>query len=366
MTADAIGGVWTYALEAADALAGHGVSVTLAVMGGSLTEPQRRQAEASAVEAVHESAYALEWMDDPWADVDRAGGWLLELAAEVRPDVVHLNGYAHAGLAWPAPTLVVGHSCVLSWWAAVRGGGPPPAWEEYRRRVAAGLAATSTVVAPTGAFLGELGRWYGVGEGRVIPNGRSADWVVAADKEPFVLGAGRLWDEAKNLAVLDAVAERLDGPVVLAGETRSPSGSAERGAQNPSGRGLSLRAAHAVGALPFEELAGLLGRAAVFAHPARYEPFGLAPLEAALSGCALVLGDIPSLREVWGDAATFVHPDDEDGLAAALDALLADPVRAAGRGAEARRRAAVYSPAAMAAAYLEAYRGLPVRAGHAR
>ncbi len=31
--------------------------------------------------------------------------------------------------------------------------------------------------------------------------------------------------------------------------------------------------------------------------PARYEPFGLSVLEAALSGCALVLGDIPSLRE---------------------------------------------------------------------
>ncbi len=39
-----------------------------------------------------------------------------------------------------------------------------------------------------------------------------------------------------------------------------------------------------------------------------YEPFGLSVLEAALSGCALVLGDIPSLRENWDGAADFAEP----------------------------------------------------------
>ena len=355
MTADAVGGVWTYALELADALAGHGVGVTLAVMGSRLDVAQRRQAGASSLEAVHESDLALEWMDDPWDDVDRAGAWLLELSEEVRPDVVHLNGYAHAALAWPAPVLVVAHSCVYSWWAAVRRGAPPPAWDEYHRRVAGGLAAADAVVAPTAAFLGELRRWYGFDGGRVIANGRRADWVVDVAKEGFVLGAGRLWDEGKNLGLLDVVAQRIDGPVVLAGEPHGPGGGS-----NP------LQAAHAVGPLPFEQLAHLLGRAAIFALPARYEPFGLGPLEAALSGCALVLGDIPTLREVWEDAATYVHPDDEDRLVAVLDELLADPRRAAERGAQARRRAAVYRPEAMARAYLGAYASLPQRASGTR
>ena len=351
MTADAAGGVWTYTLELVDALAAEGVAVTVAVMGGRLTVGQRRQAAASAADTVHESAYALEWMGDPWSDVDQAGGWLLGLADEVRPDVVHLHGYAHAALPWRAPTLVVGHSCVLSWWEAVRGEPASPEWEEYRRRVTAGLAAASAVVAPSAAMLGELRRWYGLDGGRVIPNCRRADWVVEAAKEPFVLGAGRVWDEAKNLATLDRVATRLGRPVVVAGEQGHPHGGGSR-----------LAAAHATGALPFDQLAGLLGRAAVFALPARYEPFGLAALEAALSGCALVLGDIPSLREVWGDAATYVHPDDEDGLLAVLRRLLDDPSQAAALGAAARRRAARYTPAATAAAYLDAYRRLPVPA----
>ncbi len=87
-------------------------------------------------------------------------------------------------------------------------------------------------------------------------------------------------------------------------------------------------------------MAGWLGRASIFALPARYEPFGLLPLEAALSGCALVLGDIPSLREVWGDAAWFVPPDDRDALTAAIGSLIASPrllQRAGRRGAGACR-----------------------------
>lgn len=348
MTADALGGVWTYSLELIDALAGEGVAVTLAVMGGRLSADQRRQAADSAAEAVHESGFALEWMDDPWVEVDQAGAWLLGLAEQARPDVVHLNGYVHAALQWPVPVLVVAHSCVLSWWAAVRAEVAPPVWDEYRLRVGAGMAAAGAVVAPTAAMGAELQRCYGFGGARVISNCRAAGWVVDAPKEPFVVGAGRVWDDAKNLAALDRAALQLDWPVVLAGDPSHPGGGGDR----------RLRAAHAAGVLPFTELASVLGRAAVFALPARYEPFGLAALEAGLSGCALVLGDIPSQREVWGDAATYVEPDDEDGLAAVLSDLLADPEKAASRGADARARAARFDPAATAAAYLDAYRRL--------
>jgi glycosyltransferase involved in cell wall biosynthesis len=139
----------------------------------------------------------------------------------------------------------------------------------------------------------------------------------------------------------------MDWPVVLAGETRGPAGSVR-----------PLQAAHAVGVLPLDQLAVLLGRAAVFAHPARYEPFGLGPLEAALSGCALVLGDIPTLREVWDDAATYVHPDDPEGLATALAEILSDPDLASSLGAAARSRAERYRPAGMADAYASTYRNL--------
>ena len=120
MTADTVGGVWTYALELARALEPHGVEVELATMGRALDADQRAQLARSPVVDLHESEFALEWQDDPWDDVDRAGRWLLELEERCRPDLVHLNGYAHGALPWQTPVVVVAHSDVLSWWEAVR------------------------------------------------------------------------------------------------------------------------------------------------------------------------------------------------------------------------------------------------------
>src|SRR5215216_1784745 len=284
MTADTVGGVWTYALELANALAPHGVEVELATMGRPLDHDQRAELARSAVADLHESAFALEWQQDPWDDVDRAGRWLLGLEDRVRPDLVHLNGYAHGCLPWQTPVVVVAHSCVLSWWEAVKGERPPPEWDRYRQTVEAGLRAAQAVVAPTQAMLDALSRHYSFRTtSLVIHNGRTFA-PAARDKEPFVLAIGRFWDEAKNVAALQRVRDDLPWPVVLLG-----SGSA-------------------LGRLPAEQIASYLARASVFASPARYEPFGLSILEAGLAGCALVVGDVPSLREVWRDAAVFVPP----------------------------------------------------------
>ncbi len=88
-------------------------------------------------------------MPDCWADVARAGDWLLELEARFAPDIIHLNGYAHGALPWHAPTLVVAHSCVLSWWEAVKGEPAPAEWETYREHVTLGLQSADCVIAPT-------------------------------------------------------------------------------------------------------------------------------------------------------------------------------------------------------------------------
>ncbi len=358
MTADTVGGVWTYALELVDALAHHDVEVHLATMGRGLRPEQATAAKQSTVVEVHERDFALEWQDDPWDDVDRAGEWLLDLEATVRPDVVHLNGYVHAVLPWRAPVLVVGHSDVLSWWEAVHGEPAPGTWDTYRRRVAAGLAAADAVVAPTAAMLAALQRHYDCRGGQVISNCRRSDWVRYARKEPLIVGAGRAWDQAKNLALLDEVSPALPWPVVVAGDQRHP----DTGEVAPRSPGTT----RFVGDLPFDDLAARLLRASIFVLPAKYEPFGLGALEAAQAGCALVLGDIPSLREVWGDAALYVNPRRADRLENVLLHLIENPVELHEMGTRARNRARLYCPERTAQGYLHAYRTLPVRAGGAR
>ncbi len=94
MTADTVGGVWTYAVELARTFSTLGVTVHLATMGGPVKDHQRLQLEGIAGMTLHEGGHALEWMHDPWADVERAGQWLLEVEREIQPDVVHLNQFA--------------------------------------------------------------------------------------------------------------------------------------------------------------------------------------------------------------------------------------------------------------------------------
>ncbi len=161
MTVDSIGGVWTYALELARALEPYGIEIAFASMGGRLSREQYDQVVTRKNVRLFESAYRLEWMDDPWGDVDRAGDWLLQIAARVRPDIIHLNGYSHAVLPWNAPVLVVAHSCVLSWWRAVKQGDAPSRYDQYRARVAAGLAAANLIVAPSVAMRDALAADYG-------------------------------------------------------------------------------------------------------------------------------------------------------------------------------------------------------------
>ncbi len=349
MTTDTVGGVWTYALELAAGLAGQGVEVDLATMGPAPSEAQRVAAGKLSNLRLHVSTFALEWMENPWGDVDRAGEWLLALEASTRPDVVHLNGYAHGDLPFAAPRIVVGHSCVLSWWRAVRGEEAPASWNVYRRRIGAGLRAAELVVAPSFAMLEALQHHYGpLDAAEVIYNGRRAERFQPTTKLPLIFSAGRLWDEAKNLATLDQAARHLPWPVYVAGDVAQPGAGAGAGTSHVTW----------LGRLSEEELAIRLGFAGIYILPARYEPFGLSILEAALAGCALIVGDIPSLREIWGDTAEYVAPDDAEALVRAAQRLIDDPPRRQRLAARSQCRARAFTTERMAEAYLRRYREL--------
>jgi glycogen(starch) synthase len=354
MTADTVGGVWNYALELTRALSHDGVEVCLATMGPRPTSEQRAEAEQLENLRLFESGYKLEWMQDPWDDIDAAGKWLRGLEDRLQPDIVHLNGYCHGDLDWQARTVMVAHSCVLSWWRAVRGEAVPTEWDEYRRRVWRGLHAADVVVAPTRSMLDALSRNYGeVGDAHVIYNGRDGKDFAAGWKEPFVFAAGRLWDRAKNIGALDGVADRLRMPVFIAGDATEPAASWQQSRSDASHRFL--------GKLSQDEMRTFMANASIFAAPAKYEPFGLCILEAALSGCALVLGDIPSLRELWDGAALFVDPENDNALAEAIELIETQEWMRSELAWRARERAARYSTARMAEQYLHLYRALMVR-----
>jgi glycogen(starch) synthase len=345
MTADAVGGVWSYAARLCRALPA--IRFVLATMGPRPLPAQRYEITELDNTTLAESSYNLEWMRNGSDSFASSSDWLVRLAGQYDADLIHVNGYAHARLETDRPVVVVAHSDVFSWWHAVHKHSPPPEWERYRDRAVAGLAVATRIVAPTAAILHDLEDHYAPlgGKTEVIPNGIELTGYAASPKAPLVLAAGRIWDAAKNLAILEAIAPDLAWPVEIAGEVEHPEGGAERYSN-----------VRLLGRLSPVEMARSLAHASIFAAPARYEPFGLAILEAAAAGCALVLGDIPSLRENWDGAAVFVDPEDRSALKSAINDLIARPRERSRVAAAVQCRAREFTLCRMARAYAALYR----------
>lgn len=331
MTTDAVGGVWQYSLDLAAGITRRGAEVLLVTLGPSPSAVQRQQAKAISGVSLAEGEFPLEWEQNPWPGVDASGQWLLQLQANYGADLAHLNGYAHASLAWNIPVVTVAHSCVFSWWRAVHGTAPGSEWTEYRRRVTEGLNAASGVVAPSMAMARSLASNYGIAIEKVntITNFSSAAPAICHEGQRLILSAGRIWDVAKNLKPLSDLAPQLHWKLRIAD-----------------------------GTLPHAETLQEMTRAGIFAHPALYEPFGLAVLEAARSGCCLVLADIPSLRELWGGAAMFVDPRNGQQWVRQLNQLAQNEERRNGLAALAFARSKSYDAAQSIQKYWTLYEKL--------
>ena len=346
MTADAVGGVWSYALDLAEGLAAHGVRTTLAVLGPAPEPDQRAAATAVPGLTLRVTDLPLEWLAGEPAAVEAAGAAVAAMATEAGVDLVHLNSPALAASAcFGMPVVAICHSCVATWWRTMRTGAMPEDFAWRAALTARGLAAATERVAPTAAFAAATAEAYRLQRPPVaVYNGRRAASTGDVPEAPFVFTAGRLWDEGKNLKALDRAAALLEVPVLAAGPTHGPHGVSA-----------NFRHLRPLGRLSGMEMRHWLARGPVFASLARYEPFGLAVLEAAQAGCALVLSDIPSFRELWDGAAEFVPPEDEQAAAHALGRMLGDRERRAAHRVAARERARRYSVEAMAAGVLGVY-----------
>jgi glycosyltransferase involved in cell wall biosynthesis len=254
----------------------------------------------------------------------QGAGLLLHVAKQFRPDLLHSNQFCFGALALDIPKLVTAHSDVLSWAAACRPSGLEKSrWlRQYQSLITQGLHACDAVASPTRWMAQELARHYNdLPPSYLIRHGRSLDSPASHQLRTVqAVTVGRLWDEAKNIEILRAVSSPM--PIYVAGERQFGSSVA------PRHIGCSIL----LGALPESALLTLLARSSIYIATSVYEPFGIAPLEAALCGCAVIANDIPSLREVWGENALYF--DGPRSLSMLLQQLNRDEQRLA----EARQR----------------------------
>lgn len=350
LTTDTIGGVWTFTRDLTEGLLERGHHVQLASLG---REPSNEQSSwaASIKERApdrftyHPSSFGLEWQQDNGGAYLDAEAWLVGLAQAFSPDVLHVSQFCFGCLPVQAPVLITAHSDILSWGKACRpphGLEPSPWRDRYIALASAGLAQATAVAAPTRWMLEALQEHFSMPHMTVVvPNGRPVLRPSGSTRKLQAISAGRLWDEAKNMAVLLQV--RSPMPILIAGETTHDG-------------------AYAPDLGPAVELLGPLRQSALFKHlnessiyiaPAVYEPFGLAVLEAGLCGCALLLNDLPSFREIWSDSALYFQSAEE--LSALLAKLAASPALLAQQRDLAYRQSLFYSADRMVDAYLSLY-----------
>jgi glycogen synthase len=319
MTADTVGGVWTYIQELVSGLVRRGIRVTLVSFGKILSADQTAWMKDLEELDFRPTAYKLEWMQDSERDMYESAEYLEAVIREVRPDLLHLNQYGYGTISPQLPRVVVAHSDVVSWWVAVHRTEPPDsAWMRwYRRTVTSGLSCADVVVAPSQWMLDQLQSHYvSSGYGMVVHNGRTpALFKPDGEKENFALSVGRLWDLGKNVSML--LERDYSVQICIVGSRAEPGKEPDGTAESELGRPrLQFH-----GSMSQEQLRELCGRAAMYVATSRYEPFGLAPLEAAFSRCAVIANDLPVFHELWGDSVCYFRQNDPGDLEYVLGQL---------------------------------------------
>ena len=366
ITTDTVGGVWTFSRELTNGLLDRGCSVCLASIGRAPSDTQFSW--ISEMLGRHPTRFQFEVVKAPleWEpcneDAFTSGApALLRLARDFAAEIIHSNQFCFGALTTDIPVIVTAHSDVLSWSEACRHEPleESPWFWTYKLLVGSGLAHAAAITAPTRWMLDVLCRQVApeclppagfiestpasslVAKSSVIPNGREIHPNPGALRRLQAITAGRVWDEAKNVALLAKVDAPL--PLFVAGESRNGASSS----WHELGQEIYL------GLLSEQQMLKVFAESAIYICTSLYEPFGLAPLEAALCGCAILVNDLPSLRETWGDAALYFH--DAESLSGLLKKLAGNPDLLMRCQELAIARAGVYTVKAMSSAYINLY-----------
>jgi glycosyltransferase involved in cell wall biosynthesis len=199
---------------------------------------------------------------------------------------------------------------------------------------------------------------------RVIYNGRNPIFFNPyVSKEDSILAVGRLWDKGKQVSLLTEHPPQL--PLCIVG-SEIPSYRLRTPIRADVKLSLDKISVAYKGPQTEAQLRTLYSRASIYAATSCYEPFGMTPLEAALSRCAIVANDIPIFREIWGDAALYFNRNNAASLAQVIRLLSKDRELCRGYGNLAYQRARErFTAKRMVDGYLELYHALRRRAAAA-
>jgi glycosyltransferase involved in cell wall biosynthesis len=337
ITVDSTGPAWNHVAGLARALAKREHEVRVVAFGPA-PSPERRAELKDGVTLTH---IALSGPTTDPAFVAAAREALSMVVQDFQPSVVQIDRCAFGDLDFGEIPKVLDVACDRTTRVA-RGRGP----------ARKGLLGADAVVSPTRALADEISRRF---EYRrpvsVIPPGielgdAPVSVMAGRAKKHGIMYYGRIDEKADGFDMLIEAVKRLGLPemprVTIGGE----------GARNPLPGWISD-----AGWLDADGRAHAFAKAEIAMLPAREEPFGLLAAEAALSGCALLLSDVPTHHELWSGAAMLVRADDPQAFADALRLLLTDEKKRSEVARLCRARAlSGFSSDRMLDEYMDVYR----------
>jgi len=360
VTGDTLSGSWTYTRELVTGLVTRGTRVTLVTFGEIPLPEQTAWMDHLHGLDYRPTAFRLEWMQEAEDDLPESSEFLETLVRELRPDVLHFNQFCYGDLPVNVPRVLMAHGDLITWRESVPEQGTrsrgPTKW--YRDTAARGIGCADAVVAPSSWMLDRIRACYGLPrQGVVIYPGRNPIFFNPyVSKDDSVLAVGRLVDAGKQVSLLTQHEHPVPVCIVGAENTvplpRLPIRADVKVATDQTS--VAIR-----GPQTEAQLRALYSRAAIYTATARYDPLGMSALEAAFSRCAIVANDIPSFREMWGDAALYFHTNDAASLAECIQRLNQDrPMRRAYAELAYSRARERFTTKRMIGEYLALYRSL--------
>ncbi len=259
---------------------------------------------------------------------------LPRLLKKLRTDVLHIPSYRRIVWNPPATQVVTVHDCAAF---AVRGK-YDAARMFYGRHVVSRLARQArAVMTVSRATADDVERYFKIGNARVVwngidhaqyrplPEGEIASGLAKAFEQtrPYFLYLARLEHPGKNHVRLIEAFERFVAAHPARHEDLIFGGADWHGAELIHQRIAISPLRERIRSLGFvgkADLPILYGGATAMVYPSLFEGFGLPPIEAMACGCPVISSPRGSLREVVGDAAHLIDPEDVDDMAAGLAA----------------------------------------------
>lgn len=205
----------------------------------------------------------------------------------------------------------------------------------YRESARRMLQGAKRLIALTGREEGLVRAYFGDGLPPFVRIGNGVDprfgqgtasWPlgsVVPPPGPFAVTVGSLEKGKNQLAAIRACAGQV--PLVVVGPAASP--DYERACRREAGKDVYF-----LGRLDphTDDLPNLLAMAHVFVMPSLHELYPLSAMEAAASGCHLVLSDRWGGQDLFRDLATYCNPQDPESIRAHVKAALSQPRPGAG------------------------------------